>query len=57
MDVWWVLLILIVRTVAEKSESKFMNSGAGLEVKSAKLGVESKKKNDDYMDKTVKKQN
>ncbi|CAF1020710.1 unnamed protein product [Adineta steineri] len=57
MDVWWILLILIVRTVTEQSESKFMNSGAGLEVKSAKLGVQSKKKINDSMDKTVKKQN
>ncbi|CAF1114543.1 unnamed protein product [Adineta steineri] len=32
MDVWWILLILIVRTVAEQSESKFMNNGTGLEV-------------------------
>ncbi|CAF4245953.1 unnamed protein product, partial [Adineta steineri] len=31
MDVWWILLILIVRTATEQSESKFMNSGAGLE--------------------------
>ncbi|CAF1066711.1 unnamed protein product [Adineta steineri] len=42
MDVWWILLILIVRTATEQSESKFMNSGAGLEVSSSTEDIDRK---------------